>query len=83
MKLYQSKPPLKSTTYDGRITGMESRGSTQIVHAQVPLATMFGYATTLRSGTQGRATFTMQFDHYEPVSSSLAEEILGRRLKSA
>ncbi|MDP3181253.1 MAG: elongation factor G [Desulfobaccales bacterium] len=67
----------------GRITGMESRGSTQIVHAQVPLATMFGYATTLRSGTQGRATFTMQFDHYEPVSSSLAEEILGRRLKSA
>jgi elongation factor G len=67
----------------GRVTGMESRGSTQIVHAQVPLATMFGYATTLRSGTQGRATFTMQFDHYEPVSSSLAEEILGRRLKSA
>ncbi len=67
----------------GRVTGMESRGSTQIVHAQVPLATMFGYATALRSGTQGRATFTMQFDHYEPVSSSLAEEILGRRLKSA
>jgi elongation factor G len=67
----------------GRITGLESRGTTQIVHAQVPLATMFGYATTLRSGTQGRATFTMQFDHYEPLSSSLAEEILGRRLKSA
>jgi elongation factor G len=40
---------------------------------------MFGYATTLRSATQGRATFTMQFDHYEPVSASLAEEILGRR----
>jgi elongation factor G len=63
----------------GRITGMESRGSTQIIHGQVPLATMFGYATTLRSATQGRATFTMQFDHYEPVSASLAEEILGRR----
>jgi elongation factor G len=63
----------------GRITGMESRGSTQIIHGQVPLATMFGYATVLRSATQGRATFTMQFDHYEPVSASLAEEILGRR----
>jgi len=63
----------------GRVTGMESRGSTQIIHGQVPLATMFGYATTLRSSTQGRATFTMQFDHYEPVSASLAEEILGRR----
>jgi elongation factor G len=63
----------------GRITGMESRGSTQIIHGQVPLATMFGYATALRSATQGRATFTMQFDHYEPVSASLSEEILGRR----
>jgi elongation factor G len=63
----------------GRVTGMESRGSTQIIHGQVPLATMFGYATALRSATQGRATFTMQFDHYEPVSASLAEEILGRR----
>jgi elongation factor G len=63
----------------GRVTGMENRGSTQIIHGQVPLATMFGYATTLRSATQGRATFSMQFDHYEPVSASLAEEILGRR----
>jgi elongation factor G len=63
----------------GRVTGMESRGRTQIIHAQVPLATMFGYATVLRSATQGRATFTMQFDHYEPVAASLAEEILGRR----
>ena len=63
----------------GRVTGMESRGSTQIIHGQVPLASMFGYATSLRSATQGRATFTMQFDHYEPVSASLAEEILGRR----
>jgi elongation factor G len=63
----------------GRITGMESRGTTQVIQAQVPLATMFGYATALRSATQGRATFTMQFDHYEPVSANLAEEILGRR----
>jgi len=63
----------------GRVTGMESRGHTQIIHAQVPLVTMFGYATVVRSATQGRATFTMQFDHYEPVAASLAEEILGRR----
>jgi elongation factor G len=63
----------------GRITGMESRGNIQVIQAQVPLATMFGYATALRSATQGRATFTMQFDHYEPVSAHLAEEILGRR----
>ncbi|MEJ5329556.1 MAG: elongation factor G [Desulfobaccales bacterium] len=63
----------------GRITGMESRGNTQVISAMVPLATMFGYATVLRSATQGRATFTMQFDHYEPVSANLAEEILGRR----
>ncbi len=67
------------TARRGRITGLESRGATQIVQAQVPLAAMFGYATVLRSATQGRATFTMQFDHYEPVSASLAEEILGRR----
>ncbi len=63
----------------GRILGMESRGAIQTIQAQVPLATMFGYATVLRSATQGRATFTMQFDHYEPVSAALAEEILGRR----
>jgi elongation factor G len=63
----------------GRITGMESRANIQTVQAQAPLATMFGYATALRSATQGRATFTMQFDHYEPVSANLAEEILGRR----
>ncbi len=63
----------------GRITGMESRGSIQTVQAMVPLATMFGYATIVRSATQGRATFSMQFDHYEPVAASLAEEILGRR----
>jgi elongation factor G len=63
----------------GRITGLESRGTIQTIQALVPLATMFGYATVVRSATQGRATFTMQFDHYEPVSAALAEEILGRR----
>ncbi len=63
----------------GRILGLESRGGTQIIQAQAPLANMFGYATNLRSGTQGRATFTMQFDHYDPVPNALAEEILGRR----
>jgi elongation factor G len=63
----------------GRITGLDSRGSIQTIKANVPLATMFGYATVLRSATQGRATFTMQFDHYEPVSATLAEEILGRK----
>jgi elongation factor G len=63
----------------GRVIGLESRGTIQTIQAQVPLANMFGYATVLRSATQGRATFTMQFDHYEPVSAALAEEILGRR----
>ncbi|MEJ2070644.1 MAG: elongation factor G [Syntrophobacterales bacterium] len=67
----------------GRVIGLESRGSIQTIQAQVPLANMFGYATVLRSATQGRATFTMQFDHYEPVSASLAEEILGRRQANA
>jgi elongation factor G len=67
----------------GRITGLDSRGSVQTIQAQVPLATMFGYATVLRSATQGRATFSMQFDHYEPVSAALAEEILGRKKASA
>jgi elongation factor G len=67
----------------GRITGLESRGTIQTIQAHVPLATMFGYATVLRSATQGRATFTMQFAHYEPVSASLADEILGRRQASA
>ncbi len=62
----------------GRIKNLENRKGLQIVQAEVPLATMFGYATDLRSATQGRATFSMQFDHYEPVPQSLAEEIIGR-----
>ncbi len=60
----------------GRVQSMEARpGGAQSVRAQVPLSSMFGYATDLRSRTQGRATFTMQFDHYERVPAALAEEI--------
>ena len=60
----------------GRVQNMEARaGGAQSIRAQVPLASMFGYATDLRSRTQGRATFTMQFDHYERVPQALAEEI--------
>jgi len=62
----------------GRIKNLENRKGVHIVQAEVPLATMFGYATELRSATQGRATFTMQFDHYEPVPQNLAAEIIGR-----
>lgn len=59
----------------GKLTGMEPRSGIQIISAKVPLGQMFGYATDLRSRTQGRATFTMQFSHYEPVPVSLGEEI--------
>ncbi len=60
----------------GRVSSMEARANAQTVQAEVPLAEMFGYATDLRSKTQGRATFTMQLDHYEKVPASLAEEIM-------
>src|SRR4051812_17877880 len=56
----------------GRVEGLEPRGNAQAIRAKVPLATMFGYATDLRSTTQGRATFTMQFDRYEEVPQSIA-----------
>jgi elongation factor G len=62
----------------GRIQGMGQRGNAQVITAEVPLATMFGYATDLRSKTQGRATYTMQFANYEPVPSSVQEEIVAR-----
>ncbi|GFM34345.1 elongation factor G [Desulfovibrio subterraneus] len=64
----------------GRVQGMEARANAQVVACMVPLSEMFGYATDLRSKTQGRATFTMQFDHYEPVPNSIAE---GIKAKSA
>ena len=63
----------------GRIEGMESRLGEQTVHAFVPLSEMFGYATDLRSRTQGRGLFTMQFDHYEEVPKSIAEKVTGAR----
>jgi elongation factor G len=62
----------------GQIQGMDSRGSGQVIRAMVPLSEMFGYATTVRSKTQGRATFTMQFDHYAVVPKSIAQEIAER-----
>ncbi|MHC5247540.1 elongation factor G [Enterococcus sp. HY326] len=64
------------TARRGRVEGMEARGNSQVVRAMVPLAEMFGYATTLRSATQGRGTFTMTFDHYEDVPKSVQEEII-------
>ena len=64
------------TARRGRVDGMEAHGNTQIVRAYVPLAEMFGYATTLRSATQGRGTFMMVFDHYEDVPKSVQEEII-------
>ena len=62
----------------GMIQGQESRGNTTVISAKVPLGNMFGYATDLRSGTQGRAMYTMQFDSYEPVPKSVQEEIVSK-----
>ncbi|MSN27410.1 MAG: elongation factor G [Geobacter sp.] len=62
----------------GRIMGMDSRAGAQVISAMVPLAQMFGYSTDLRSATQGRATYAMTFDHYEPVPKSVSEEIVAK-----
>ena len=62
----------------GKVRSMEARGGSQIVNARVPLAEMFGYATDLRSRTQGRATYTMHFDRYEPAPESVTEQIVSR-----
>ena len=67
----------------GRIEGMEARLGEQSVHAFVPLSEMFGYATDLRSRTQGRGLFTMQFDHYEEVPRAIAEKVTGRGKKES
>jgi elongation factor G len=64
------------TARRGRVEGMEARGNAQIVKAMVPLSEMFGYATALRSSTQGRGVFSMHFDHYEQVPKSISEEII-------
>jgi elongation factor G len=62
----------------GRVEGMDQRGNAQVIRAQVPLADMFGYATDLRSRTQGRATYTMQFHSYQEVPDAVAKEIVAR-----
>ncbi|MCC3145086.1 elongation factor G [Halanaerobium sp. Z-7514] len=61
----------------GRVEGMDSRANAQVINAYVPLSEMFGYATDLRSKTQGRATYTMQFSHYEKAPKNIAKEIIG------
>jgi elongation factor G len=61
----------------GQVSGMEQRGNAQVVTGHVPLAEMFGYATDLRSNTQGRATYTMQFDRYDEVPPNIAEKVVG------
>ena len=62
----------------GKIEGMELRSGAQVIRGYVPLSEMFGYATDLRSNTQGRGVYSMQFDHYEPVPNSIAEKIIGK-----
>jgi elongation factor G len=64
------------TARRGRVEGMEARGNAQVVRSMVPLSEMFGYATALRSSTQGRGVFSMHFDHYEEVPKSVSEEII-------
>ncbi|WP_102029406.1 elongation factor G [Salirhabdus sp. Marseille-P4669] len=64
------------TSRRGRVEGMGARGNAQVVNAFVPLSEMFGYATSLRSNTQGRGTYTMHFDHYEEVPKTISEEII-------
>ena len=67
------------TSRRGVVLGMDAHpGNAQAIRAQIPLAEMFGYATELRSGTQGRGVFTMEFDHYAPVSASVSEKILNK-----
>ena len=61
-----------------QIQGSESRAGSQVIRSLVPLAEMFGYATDLRSRSQGRASFTMHFSHYEPAPASIAEEVVSK-----
>jgi elongation factor G len=64
------------TSRRGHLQSMEARGGTQVINARVPLAEMFGYATDLRSRTQGRGAYSMHFDRYEPLPSSKADEVI-------
>ena len=66
------------TARRGKVQGMESRQNVQVIDAVCPLSEMFGYATDLRSRTQGRGTFTMQFSHYDEVPRSIAESVVGK-----
>jgi elongation factor G len=59
----------------GQVSGMDSRGNARVITAQVPLANMFGYVNTLRSMSQGRAQYSMHFDHYSEVPNNVSEEI--------
>jgi elongation factor G len=63
----------------GRVNGMEPRGNAQVISAHVPLSEMFGYATDVRTMSQGRATYTMQFDKYEEVPPNIAEKVVEGR----
>ena len=65
----------------GRMEGMEAFNGAQVIRAYVPLSEMFGYATALRSRTQGRGVYSMVFDHYEEVPKNIQEEIAGKRAK--
>ncbi len=62
----------------GKIEGMDDRSGNKVIRAKVPLGEMFGYATDLRSQTQGRASYTMQFDSYEPAPKSVADEVISK-----
>ena len=69
------------TARRGTIISTDDRAGAKVVDAEVPLSEMFGYATDLRSRTQGRGQFTMQFDHYAEVPKSVAEKVIGERAK--
>ena len=62
----------------GQVQGTEMRGNATVINAMVPLANMFGYVNTLRSMTQGRAAYTMTFDHYAPVPQAVADEVVAK-----
>ena len=67
----------------GQVQGQDMRGNAVVINAMVPLSNMFGYVNQLRSGTQGRANFTMQFDHYEQVPASIADRDQSRNSSEA
>ena len=62
----------------GQVQGMEDRAGMKVITANVPLAEMFGYANSIRSRTQGRASYTMEFSHYDPVPNAIADQIIAK-----